>query len=69
MQQAHIRSRFDVELEAVQARVMKLGGLVEAALLDAAEALEQRDQTLADRVRLGDAACKSDDSAHIGIFH
>ena len=56
MQDAHIRSRFDEELEAVQARVMRLGGLVEAALLDAAEALEQRDQALAERVRAGDAA-------------
>lgn len=56
MQQAHIRSRFDTELEAVQARVMKLGGLVEAALLDAAEALELRDEALAERVRQGDAA-------------
>lgn len=55
MQEPHIRNRFDVELEAVQARVMKLGGMVEAALLDAAEALEQRDEALADRVRLGDA--------------
>mgnify|MGYP001358359278 FL=1 len=56
MQEPHIRSRFDVELEAVQARVMKLGGMVEAALSDAAEALERRDEALADRVRLGDAA-------------
>lgn len=56
MQEPHIRSRFDVELEAVQARVMKLGGMVEAALLDAAEALERRDEALADRVRQGDAA-------------
>ncbi|MDQ2066694.1 phosphate signaling complex protein PhoU [Xinfangfangia sp. CPCC 101601] len=52
----HIRRRFDTDLEAVQARVMKLGGLVEAALLDAAEALERRDATLAERVRQGDAA-------------
>jgi phosphate transport system protein len=56
MHEAHIRSRFDEELEAVQARVMRLGGMVEAALLDAAEALEQRDLALADRVRMGDAA-------------
>ena len=56
MQEPHIRSRFDVELEAVQARVMKLGGMVEAALLDAAEALERRDEALAGRVRLGDVA-------------
>lgn len=52
----HIRSAFDADLEAVQAQVMKMGGLVEKALLDAAEALERRDEALAERVRAGDAA-------------
>ncbi len=52
----HIRSAFDNDLEAIQAQVMKMGGLVEAALLDAAEALETRDEALAERVRRGDAA-------------
>ncbi len=52
----HILSAFDRDLEAVQAQVMKMGGLVEQALLDAALALEQRDEELAERVRRGDAA-------------
>lgn len=52
----HIVSSFDKDLEAVQAQVMKMGGLVEKALLEAVEALEMRDQVLAELVRAGDAA-------------
>ncbi len=52
----HILSAFDRDLEAVQAHVMRMGGLVEAALLDAAEALDNRDEELALRVRNGDRA-------------
>lgn len=52
----HIVSAFDRDLEAVQAMIMKMGGLVESALLDAAEALETRDEELALRVRNGDKA-------------
>ncbi|WP_151717947.1 phosphate signaling complex protein PhoU [Gemmobacter serpentinus] len=52
----HIVSSFDRDLEGVQATVMKMGGLVEAALLDAAQALDTRDEELANRVRAGDAA-------------
>ena len=52
----HIVSSFDRDLEGVQAMVMKMGGLVETALLDAAQALETRDDELANRVRAGDAA-------------
>ncbi len=56
MNTAHIVSSFDRDLEAAQAMVMRMGGLVEAALLDAAEALDTRDEDLAARVRAGDAA-------------
>jgi phosphate transport system protein len=56
MNTAHILSAFDRDLEAAQALVMRMGGLVEAALLDAAEALDTRDEDLATRVRAGDAA-------------
>ncbi len=35
---------------------MKMGGLVEAAILDAADALETRDDELAERVRAADKA-------------
>jgi phosphate transport system protein len=52
----HIVSAFDRDLEAVQAQVMKMGGMVEQALLDAAQALEMRDEELAERVRRDDAA-------------
>lgn len=52
----HIVSAFDRDLEGVQAQVMKMGGLVEKALLDAAEALERRDEALAEKVRAADKA-------------
>ena len=52
----HIASAFDRDLEAVQARIMRMGGLVEAALSDAARALETQDESLADQVRRNDAA-------------
>jgi len=52
----HISSAFDRDLEGVQALVLKMGGLVEAALLDAALALESRDDALAAKIRKGDKA-------------
>ncbi len=52
----HIASAFDRDLEAVQAMIMKMGGLVETALSDAAQALETRDEELAERVRRSDLA-------------
>lgn len=54
MNQEHIASAFDRDLEAIQARIMKMGGLVEQAILDSAQALETRDQELADKVRAND---------------
>ena len=56
MNSAHIATAFDRDLEATQALVLRMGGLVETALLDAAEALDARDDDLAARVRAGDAA-------------
>ncbi len=52
----HIATVFDRDLEAIQAMIMKMGGLVEAAILGAAQALETRDEELAEEVRRGDAA-------------
>lgn len=52
----HIQTAFDRDLESVQALVMRMGGLVESALLDAAQALDTRDDELALRVRAGDKA-------------
>ncbi|MBI6628290.1 phosphate signaling complex protein PhoU [Pontibaca salina] len=51
----HITTAFDRDLEAIQAMITRMGGLVEAAILDAVRALETRDVELADQVRRGDA--------------
>jgi phosphate transport system protein len=55
MSNEHITRAFDRDLEAVQAMIMKMGGLVETALTDAARALETRNEVLADQVRANDA--------------
>jgi len=47
---------FNRELETVQAHIMKMGGLVEAAIMEAARALETRDEELAAQVVKADAA-------------
>ena len=52
--QAHIASVFDRDLEATQALIMKMGGLVEQMVVEAAESLETRDVELAEQVRLND---------------
>ena len=52
----HIHTAFDNDLEAVQALVMRMGGLVEKSLLDASEALDRRDEALAQQVRAADRA-------------
>ncbi len=51
MQQRHISSAFDRDLEALQALIMKMGGLVEASIHDAAQSLLERDEALAAKVR------------------
>ncbi|MDB6177090.1 phosphate signaling complex protein PhoU [Paracoccus sp. Z330] len=52
----HISSAFDRDLETIQALVVKMGGMVEAAINDAATALENRDEELAEQVRHRDKA-------------
>jgi phosphate transport system protein len=52
--QGHIVSSFDRDLEAIQALIMKMGGLVEESILNASNALEKRDEKLAKSVRDGD---------------
>lgn len=52
----HIVASYDRDLEAIQALIMKMGGLVEAAVLEAANSLERRDEELAEQVRRGDSA-------------
>ncbi|WP_208354398.1 phosphate signaling complex protein PhoU [Pseudaestuariivita rosea] len=55
MNERHIVSSFDRDLEAVQALIVKMGGLVEQAIIDAAKSLELRDEELAEQVRRNDA--------------
>ncbi len=54
MASQHIVSSFDHDLEALQARVVKMGGLVETAIRNALTALETRDLRLGQAVRDGD---------------
>jgi phosphate transport system protein len=56
MNEQHIASAFDRDLEAIQAQIMKMGGLVENAILEAAISLETRDEERAEAVRQGDKA-------------
>ena len=54
MNDEHIASAFDRDLEAIQAQIMKMGGLVEQAIMEAATSLETRDEEQAEEVRLRD---------------
>ncbi|MEM6728949.1 MAG: phosphate signaling complex protein PhoU, partial [Pseudomonadota bacterium] len=56
MNEQHIASAFDRDLEALQANIMRMGGLVETSILEAARALAERDVELAERVRAADGA-------------
>ena len=56
MTQQHIASAFDRDLEDIQAKIMKMGGLVEAAILEGAISLETRDEERAEKVRAADNA-------------
>lgn len=51
---AHIASAFDRDLEAIQALIMKMGGMVEEQIIDAARSLAERDEELAETVRKRD---------------
>ena len=56
MSEQHIASAFDRDLEAIQAVLMKMGGMVEAGILDSVRSLEDRDVELAEKVRENDKA-------------
>ncbi len=56
MNEQHIASAFDRDLEAIVAQIMKMGGLVEASISNAALCLETRDEELAEKIRRGDRA-------------
>ncbi|MEH6522052.1 phosphate signaling complex protein PhoU [Sulfitobacter sp.] len=55
-EQVHIASAFDRDLEKIQSQIMKMGGLVEDSIRQAAKSLQTRDQTLAQEVRDADKA-------------
>ena len=55
MNDQHIASAFDRDLQDIQAQIMKIGGLVEMSILDAADALAARDEEKAEQVRAKDA--------------
>ncbi len=50
----HISSAYDRDLEAITTLIMKMGGLVEDAILKAAKSLADRDVELAEEVRAND---------------
>ncbi|SMX31223.1 phosphate signaling complex protein PhoU [Octadecabacter ascidiaceicola] len=52
----HISSAYDRDLEEIQSLIMKMGGMVEHAILECAKALEVRDIDRAEVVRKGDKA-------------
>ncbi|KPP88452.1 MAG: phosphate transport system regulatory protein PhoU [Rhodobacteraceae bacterium HLUCCA08] len=54
--QQHIASAFDRDLEGLQALIVRMGGLVEDQILKGAQALTDRDAELAEEVRNKDAA-------------
>ena len=54
MNDNHIVASFDRDLESIQATMVRMGGLVEQALADSAQALRTRDDELAEKVRIGD---------------
>lgn len=53
-QQQHISAAFDRDLEALQTLIMKMGGLVEESIHDAARAFIDRNAELAERVQKAD---------------
>ncbi|MCC5972934.1 MAG: phosphate signaling complex protein PhoU [Rubellimicrobium sp.] len=54
--QPHTVASYDRELEQLQALIIKMGGLVEEAILNGSDALTRRDRELAEKVRAGDQA-------------
>ncbi|WP_146345433.1 phosphate signaling complex protein PhoU [Falsiphaeobacter marinintestinus] len=56
MPEQHIATAFDRDLEAIQAQIMKMGGLVEAAIVKSAHSLETRDVELAETIIRDDLA-------------
>lgn len=56
MNNEHIVTSFDRDLEGIQALIMRMGGLVEESIANSVTALETRDDEVAKAVRAGDKA-------------
>ena len=56
MEDRHISSLFDNDLEKIQAHIMKMGGMVELAISNAMKSFVSKDIELAEEVRKGDVA-------------
>ncbi|MFQ1702608.1 phosphate signaling complex protein PhoU [Loktanella agnita] len=56
MNEQHISSAYDRDLEGITTLIMKMGGLVEEAILKAVKSLSDRDIELAEEIRSGDKA-------------
>lgn len=54
MQVEHIFKQYDAELEALRAKVLEMGGLVESQIISALEALVKADNNLAKEVMMND---------------
>ncbi|RMD48626.1 MAG: phosphate transport system regulatory protein PhoU [Alphaproteobacteria bacterium] len=54
MERVHISSAFDEDLERIQSDLMRMGGIVEKMITDAARALERRDADMAAEVIAAD---------------
>ena len=71
MQSEHIYKQYDAELEAVRAKVLEMGGLVEEQIINALQALVSSDTILAAKVVKNDHRVNAlemqidEDSAHI----
>ena len=71
MQSEHIYKQYDAELEAVRAKVLEMGGLVEEQIINALQALVTADTVLAAKVVKNDHRVNAlemqidEDSAHI----
>lgn len=56
MSEPHISSAYDRDLKSVQAQILRMGEMVEQAILNGVKALSERDTELAEEVRKGDKA-------------
>jgi phosphate transport system protein len=68
MHSEHISKQYDADLEAVRAKVLEMGALVEQQMLDAIEALTQQNPTLAKNVIKKDRlvnTLEDEDCSHI----